>query len=88
VASKQHGVVEQKVARGAQVLLDVPPALWPGLPQALEAGYKLVTRVAVLQRASAAVDILLAFNPVLAPFQRRVRLLPGFPVRPRVRVLV
>jgi hypothetical protein len=29
----------------------------------------------------APVDVLLAFQLVLAPFQRRVRLLPGFPIQ-------
>ena len=65
-------MVEQKIACGAEVLLDVPPALCPLLPQAFEAGHKLATGIDALKRSTAPVDILLAFRLVLAPFQRRV----------------
>jgi hypothetical protein len=81
-------MVEQEVARGAEVLLDVPPALWLLLLQPFEGDHKLVTGAAVLECPTAPVDVLLAFRLVLAPFQSRVRLLPGFPVRPGIRLVV
>ena len=47
------------------MLLDVPLTRGARLPQLVETGGKLVARIAVLERAGAAVDVLLALRLVL-----------------------